>query len=55
MQETKWKGEKVKEMGEGYTIIYSGWISIRNSIEVIFDKEIKIKAVSVGRKVIELK
>jgi hypothetical protein len=23
VQETKWKGEKVKEIGEGYKIIYS--------------------------------
>jgi len=54
VQETKWKWEKVKEIGEGYKIIYSGWISIRNGVEVIFDKEMKIKAVNVGKKVIKL-
>lgn len=30
MQETKWKGKKSKEIGDGYKIIYSGKTSSSN-------------------------
>jgi len=41
VQETKWKGEKAKEIGEGYKIIYSGRTSTRNGVGVILYEEIK--------------
>jgi len=43
VQDTKWKGEKAKETGGGYKIIYSGKTSIRNGVGVIMDEEMKSK------------
>nr|GFD04844.1 hypothetical protein [Tanacetum cinerariifolium] len=50
VQETKWKGEKAKEIGEGYKIIYSGRTSTRNGVGVILDEDMKINVVEVDRK-----
>ena len=50
VQETKWKGERVREIGEGYKIIYSGRPSTRNRVGVILDEEMKGKVVEVIRK-----
>ena len=50
VQETKWKGERVSEIGVGYKIIYSGRTSTRNGVGVILDEEMKGKMVEVIRK-----
>lgn len=38
MQETKCKGEKAKQIGEGYKIVFLGRTSTRNGVGI--DKEI---------------
>jgi len=49
VQKTKWKGEKAKEIGDGYKKIYSGKTSSRNGVRVIMDNEMKSKVVDVVR------
>jgi exonuclease III len=49
IQETKWKGEKAKELGNGYKIIYVGKQTSRNGVGVILNEEWKRKVVQVIR------
>ena len=39
MQETKWKGAKAKDIGEGYKIYYFGTSNNRNGVAVILEGE----------------
>ncbi|KAG8226729.1 hypothetical protein J437_LFUL004379 [Ladona fulva] len=42
IQETRWKGNKAKELAKGYMLIYSGTDEKgRNGVGVIIDKELK--------------
>jgi len=50
VQETKWRGEKAKEVGERYKIIYSSKNCTRNGVEQLVDEEMKVKLVDVVRK-----
>ena len=50
VQETRWKGEKAKEIGEGYKIIYAGKTSSRNGVGVVVDEVMKANVVGVVRK-----
>jgi len=50
MQETKWKGEKPREIGEGYKILYSRKSNTRNGVGIILEKGMKGKVVKVFRK-----
>ena len=49
MQETKWKGAKDKEIGEGYKIYYFGTSSNRNGVAVILEREWHDKILKVDR------
>ncbi|XP_050523222.1 uncharacterized protein LOC126895426 [Daktulosphaira vitifoliae] len=49
VQETKWKRDKWREIGEGYKIIYSGKSSTKNDVGIIMDEEMKSKVVEVTR------
>ena len=49
VQETKWKGEKAKEMGGGYKLFYCGKTADRNGIGILLDQELKENVVSVKR------
>ncbi|KAJ0175133.1 hypothetical protein K1T71_009274 [Dendrolimus kikuchii] len=49
VQETKWKGMKAKEIGEGYKLYYSGRDGKRNGVGVILDSEWKKNVVDVHR------
>ena len=51
VQETRWKGNKAKEIGEEYKLIYSGATPQgRNGVGVILSKEMKDCAVEVKRR-----
>ncbi|KAG8233621.1 hypothetical protein J437_LFUL001032 [Ladona fulva] len=51
IQETRWKGNKAKELAEGYKLIYSGTDEKgRNGVGVIIDKELKGGIYEVERK-----
>ncbi|KAG8239289.1 hypothetical protein J437_LFUL019067 [Ladona fulva] len=41
VKEVRWKGNKAKELAEGYKLYYSGTKSRRNGVEIILDKELK--------------
>ena len=50
LQETKWKGEKAREIGEGYKLFYSGGIdNRRNGVGIVVDHYMKDKVVDVKR------
>ncbi|KAL4197283.1 hypothetical protein AMTRI_Chr04g250330 [Amborella trichopoda] len=48
LQETKWKGEKAKEI-DGYKLWYIGKDNNRNGVRIIVDKDLKDKVVNVKR------
>ena len=51
VQETRWKGNKAKELGEGYKLIYSGANKeCRNGVGIILSREIKEEVIEVNRR-----
>ncbi|KAI5715325.1 hypothetical protein M8J77_014185 [Diaphorina citri] len=51
VQETRWKGNKAKELGEGYKLFYSGANEAgRNGVGIILNNELKTTVVSVNRR-----
>ena len=50
MQETKWKGQKAKEVDNtGFKLWYTGTIANRNVVGVLIDKGLKNSVVGVRR------
>ena len=49
VQETKWKGAKAKEIGEGYKMYYFGTSNNRNGVAVILGREWHDKILKVDR------
>jgi hypothetical protein len=50
VQETKWKGQKAKEVeGSGFKLWYTGTISGRNGVDILIDKSLKDRVVDVRR------
>ena len=50
MQETKWKGQKAKEVDNtGFKLWYIGTVANRNGVEVWIDKSLKNGVVGVRR------
>ena len=50
VQETKWKGQKAKEMDNtGFKIWYTGTVANRNGVGVLIDKSLKNSVVGVRR------
>ena len=49
VQETRWEGQKAKELGEGYKMSYSGEDSERNSVGIIVSPEMKERVLHVIR------
>ena len=50
LQETKWTGEKAKELdNSGFKLWYTGKIRLRNGVGIIVDKEWKKDVVDVRR------
>ena len=47
VQETKWKGDRSKELGEGYKINYNGAETRRNGVGVIVNEEMKANVMEV--------
>ena len=50
VQETKWKGNKAREIGEGYKLYYSGASTARNGVGIILHSEWQDKILEVKRK-----
>ena len=50
VQETKWKGNKAREIGEGYKLYYSGASTTRNGIGIILHSEWQDKILEVKQK-----
>ena len=51
VQETRWKGNKTKELGDGYKLIFSGANGRgNNGVGIIFDGDTKNKVTSVCRR-----
>ena len=49
VQETKWKGSKAKEIGEGFKLYYHGICRARNGIGIILSKEWQDKILEIKR------
>ena len=49
VQETKWKGSKAKELGNGFKLFYIGEDGRRNGVGIILNDEIKRGVMSVKR------
>ena len=49
LQETKWKGSKARDIGEGYKLYYHGESSQKNGVAVVLSADLKTKAVDVKR------
>jgi exonuclease III len=50
VQETKWKGQKAKEVeGSGFKLWYTGTTSSRNGVGILIDKSLKDGVVDVRR------
>lgn len=48
IQETRWKGNKTKDLGRGYKLYYSGGRN-RNGVGIVVSKELKDKVVDIKR------
>ena len=53
VQETKWKGNRAKEIGDGYKILYCGKDTRRNGVGIIVSEEYKHQVI--GGKVMSIK
>ncbi|XP_059047897.1 craniofacial development protein 2-like [Achroia grisella] len=49
IQETKWKGAKAKEIGEGYKFYYVGSARKRNGVGIVLDNELKKCVIDIKR------
>src|SRR5438105_9439032 len=50
VQETKWKGQKAKEVeGTGFKLWYTGTTSDKNGVGILIDKSLKDEVVDVRR------
>ena len=51
VQETRWRGNKARELGDGYKLIYGGAnLEGRNGVGIILSSEMKDLATEVNRK-----
>ena len=51
VQETRWRGNKAKELAEGYKLFYSGAdVRARNGVGIVVDRELKGEVCEVYRK-----
>ena len=50
VQETRWSGNKAKELGEGYKLIYGSATNKKNGVGIILAKELKDLVIEVNRK-----
>ena len=58
LQETKWKGDKAKELTDCYKFFYVGKNNTANEVGIVVDKDLKEKIVRVkklGDRIIEIK
>ena len=49
VQETKWKGNKAREMGDGYKLYYTGEDGRRNGVGIVLSPELKGGVLQVNR------
>ena len=49
VQETKWKGDRAREIGEGYRLIYCGTETRRNGVGIICNEHEKENVMEVKR------
>ncbi|XP_047502457.1 craniofacial development protein 2-like [Penaeus chinensis] len=49
VQETKWKGKKAKEIGQGYKLFYNGDGNRRNGVVIVLDSSLKEGVLEVSR------
>ena len=47
--ETKWKGDKAKELADGYKLFYIGKNTTRKEVGIVVDKDLKEKITRVKR------
>ncbi|XP_063382160.1 uncharacterized protein LOC134668649 [Cydia fagiglandana] len=50
IQETKWKGSKSRDIGNGYQLVYHGTNTKRNGVGIVLDDHLKQRIINVDRK-----
>ncbi|XP_049886453.1 craniofacial development protein 2-like [Pectinophora gossypiella] len=50
IQETKWKGSKSRDIGNGFQLIYHGVDTKRNGVGIVLDEHLKQRIINVDRK-----
>lgn len=50
VQETKWKGSKSRDIGNGYQLVYHGTDTKRNGVGIVLDDHLKQRIINVERK-----
>ncbi|XP_046976378.1 uncharacterized protein LOC124542478 [Vanessa cardui] len=50
VQETKWKGSKSRDIGNGYQLVYHGVDTKRNGVGIVLDENLKTRVIDVVRK-----
>ena len=51
VQETRWRGNKARELGEGYKLFYSGAnVQGKNGVGILLSKDLKDSLVGVNRR-----
>jgi len=49
IQEMKWTGRSVREIGDGYKVLYSGGSSKKNGVDLILDSELNSTVIDIIR------
>ena len=49
VQETRWKGQKARELGEGYKLYYMGVDNRRNGVGIVLSPEMRERVIQVSR------
>lgn len=50
IQETRWRGNSARELGNGYKLLYAGEVNGRNGVGVVFHRDVKDSIVEVIRR-----
>ncbi|XP_050351163.1 craniofacial development protein 2-like [Nymphalis io] len=50
VQETKWKGSKSRDIGNGYQLVYHGIDTKRNGVGIVLAENLKTRIINVDRK-----
>jgi exonuclease III len=50
IQETRWKGSKSRDLGQGYQLVYHGIDNKQNGVGIVLDRHLKSRIVNIDRR-----